>query len=216
MIFAKYPLMEGTLTMKIMKIVLAALFVLQSSSVVAAEILPVDDSLLKVNLYYTQQEQGLTGFDFLAPHMGRFGRLGLNLANTTYYARDVNDKAQEMRLHQYALAWRSEENLVGLKHDAMFRALGFATTLRVGQTVYEVLDELKTKESQFTFFELDALFQLASSLKNSDPNRWVKRSSLGIGSGFRLNFINRQTFIGNAEVNRLRVFPTLQVALSLF
>jgi hypothetical protein len=202
--------------MKIISIVLLVLSFFPSSSVMAEEMLPADDSLLKFNIYYTQQEQGLTGVEILAPRMGRFGRLGLNLANTTYRVRDINDETQELRLHQYALAWRNEENLIGLKHNDFYRALGLVTTMRLGQTVYEVLEDVNKKESQFTFFELDALFQIASNLKTYDPTKWVKGNSIGVGSGFRVNFINRQTFIGNAEVNDIRVFPTLQVSVSFF
>lgn len=208
--------MEVPFSMKNMTIVLFALFIFQSSSALAEAIRPVDDSLLKLNVLYSQQEQGIIATEILAPRMGRFGRLGLNLANTTYYVRDMNNNTQNKDLNQYALAWRSEENLLSVTNDVFFRALGFVTTLRIGQIVYENLDELNTKKSQFTFFEMDALFQLASSQKTSDRDKWIKGSSLGIGSGFRLNFIRNQTFIGTSEVNRVRVFPTIQVAISLF
>jgi hypothetical protein len=177
---------------------------------------PVDDSLLKLNLLYTQQEQGMIAYDVLAPSMGRFGRLGFNLANSNYYVRDINDKTQNLDLDQYALVWRTEENLLSLKHDVFHRALGFGTTLRLGQIVYDKLDGVNKKTSQFGFFEIDALFQLVSSRKTSDPNRWFKGTNLGVGSGFRLNFISDQTFIGTTEVNRIRVFPTIQVTASLF
>jgi hypothetical protein len=104
-----------------------------------------------------------------------------------------------------------------VENEVLHRAFGFASTLRLGQSSYESLDDLNRIEtSKFTFFEMDALFQLASRLKSSDSNKWIKSSSLGIGTGFRLNFIGEQTFIGTTEVNRLRVFPTIQVAASFF
>jgi hypothetical protein len=203
----------GFYAMNITTLLLSFIIMTLSSSALADAIRPLDVALFKLNLVYTQQEQGLVVLDLLAPNMGRWGRLGFNLGNADYSARDSNNVRQTLKRNQYALVWRTEENVLGLKgHDAN-RALGLATNLRLGQTIYEELDELKKTRSQFTFFEMDVVFQIVSGRRS--PDSWVKSSSMGIGSGFRVNYIQGQEFIGTAEVNDLRIFPTFQLALSL-
>ncbi|HET9236620.1 MAG TPA: hypothetical protein VFO10_05195 [Oligoflexus sp.] len=111
-------------------IVLSTLFILQTPNVLADEMRPADDSFLKLNLLYSQQEQGIIATEILALSLVRFGRLGLSLANTHYYVRDLNDESQSMHLDQYALVWRNEDGLLSLNNALLYRNLGFVSSTR--------------------------------------------------------------------------------------
>jgi hypothetical protein len=175
-----------------------------------------DDARFKFSLNYTQHEKAIISVDLLSPRLGQSGRLGINLGNANHVQLDDEDRERTLPITQYAVVWRMDEPLMPLENGMWDRSLDFANSFRLGQLSYEHWEETDVKRSQFTFVEMDVLLNVTSRPKNRRPDAWTKSTSLGIGTGFRLNFIGQRTFIGTSEVESLRVFPTLQVAAELF
>ncbi|HET9239220.1 MAG TPA: hypothetical protein VFO10_18310 [Oligoflexus sp.] len=203
--------------MNIGRRILLAGLVFKSSLVVAQDKLSRDDTTMELNFAYSQQEYGTIALDILAPRMGDWGRLGINLGGTSYNATLSSNRDRLMHVDQKALAWRIDEPLlnVDMASSPGIHTLGIASTLRVGIQSYENLLDEKIQREDHSFFEVESLFQLRSLLDDK-TGLWIKRSTFGLGTGFRLNLIDEATFIGNKGVDRLHVYPTFQFSALIF
>ena len=176
----------------------------------------VEDSPLQLNISYSQQEQGTISVDLLAPQMGTWGRLGLHGGNSSYFSRDEQGKSVLDGTSELGLVWSLEEGLMPFPNAILNRDLGFRTNLRYGELRYTQGEGAASSGQSFNFLEFEWLFTLRSSLKGDLSQKWVKASTLGLGTGARFNASSKIRTIGQTEVQTLRVYPTLQFSLSLF
>jgi hypothetical protein len=122
-----------------------------------------------------------------------------------------------MRVDQKALAWRFDEPFLRIDRVASpgIHTLGVASTMRLGFQSYEILLDERVQRNSHSFLEFESLFQIRSQL-DSKAGLWIRKSTFGLGTGFRLNMINKATFIGNKEVDRIHVYPTFQFSALIF